>query len=631
MRNIIIGTAGHVDHGKTTLIKALTGIDTDRLKEEKERGMTIDLGFASLTLPNGQKVGIVDVPGHERFIKNMLAGAGGVDLALLVIAADESVMPQTVEHLEILQLLEVKRGVVALTKADMVDHEWLDAVIDDVRSSLSDTFLKNSPIIPVSSTAGTGLDSLLDALQTTCEDVQTRDTSGSFRLPVDRIFTLTGFGTVVTGTLVSGTIHVGDPVDILPNGLHSRVRQLQVHGHKMEAASAGTRVAINLAGLDVPDIERGDVCATPDTIKASNAFDLKLSLLDNAPKPLKNRSRVRLYIGTAELLGRLTLLDRDELKPGDTGYVQFKSELPAAALRGDRFVLRSYSPMLTVGGGVVLDPTAKRHKRFDEATIMNLDTSSRGTPEELLEQELRSSSAGIPIRGITHIDDSDALLLSLKAKNKVVELDGGLLMHAAVISSYAESFRDVLIQFHKKNPLRPGMPKEELRASTAKSIDLKVFASIISFMVKEDILSSSNTLVSLHGIEPNLTPDQKLAFDSIITTLRDSEYNPPSLDDLIVRSGLQQAIAIQLIELLNYRGDITKVAEGMYFHTDVLRSAEKSVRDFLSENERITVAQFRDLTSSSRKYALSLLEYFDEKRVTKRVGDERMLLKSALI
>ena len=630
MKNIIIGTAGHVDHGKTTLIRALTGTDTDRLKEEKERGMTIDLGFAHLTLPNGESAGIVDVPGHERFVKNMLAGAGGVDVALLVIAADESVMPQTVEHLEILDLLEVKRGVIALTKADLVDADWIEVVKDDVAKALAGTFLADSPMIPVSSTTGDGLPELVAALQDACESVAERDASGPFRLPVDRVFTLTGFGTIVTGTLVAGTVKVGDPIELLPSGLKSRVRQLQVHGQKVESASAGSRVAINLAGLEVAELGRGDVCTTPGTLKASSLFDLRLTLLGDAAKPLKNGARVRLHVGTAELIGRMILLDRDELQPGDQAYAQFRSETQAAAARGDRFVIRSYSPMNTIGGGVIIDPVARKHRRFDSAALSALETSSKGAPEELVEQALKQSPTGMNAAELSKasgVADIRGLLDSLKSSGRAVELSGGRLIHAHLLSQHAARIHETLDQFHARNPLRPGMPKEELRMTAAKAFDSRSFAVLLAYLEEAGEIATSGTAASLPGREVCLSPDQGSAAEKIISALEKAGYNVPSPDEFLKTSGVPPATAKEILDLLVHRGDAVKVAEDIYLHRSTVEQAERTIREHISKNAKITVSEFRDLVGTTRKYALPLLEYFDSKRVTRRRGDERVLVR----
>lgn len=631
MKNVTIGTAGHVDHGKTTLIAALTGIDTDRLKEEKERGMTIDLGFAPLKLPNGLVAGIVDVPGHERFIKNMLAGAGGVDVALLVVAADESVMPQTVEHLDILQLLEVKRGVVALTKSDMVDEEWIEAVKEDVRKALDQTFLADAPVIPVSGVTGQGLPDLLNALTEIVEEVEARDSAGSFRLPIDRVFTMTGFGTVVTGTLVTGVLKIDGQVEIMPKGLGSRIRGLQLHGKKVDSVSAGTRIAVNLAGVEVGELTRGDVCATPGTLKASNLFDLKLNLLKTAPKPLKNGARVRLHVGTAELLGRLVLLDRDELQPGEQSYAQFRSEERAACAKGDHFVIRRYSPMVTVGGGVVVDPVPRRHKRFDVSVISSLETSSQGTPEELLEQTLKRSSVGMSFNELEKasvLPEIAGLVESLKADGRIVELPGGRLIHSHTLSELAGRVENAMKAFHARNPMKPGMQREELRTMTARQFDNRSFSAILTHLSGTGLIEASDTVVRLPDHEVTLDPQQESAAQMILQELRRSGMNVPSQDELLGMTGMHPTAAREILDLLIQRGEIVRIDENLCLHASTVTKAESMLREFLENNGKITVSQFRDLTGSSRKYALPLLEHFDSKRVTRRVGDERVLART---
>ncbi len=633
MKDIIVGTAGHVDHGKTALIKALTGIDTDRLKEEKERGMTIDLGFASLVLPNGQRVGIVDVPGHERFLKNMLAGAGGIDAVLMVIAADESVMPQTVEHLEILQLLDVRRGVVALTKSDLVDKDWVEVVRDDVRETLAGTCLEKAPVISVSAATGQGLPDLLTALTQACEAVETRDCSGPFRIPVDRVFTLTGFGTVLTGTLISGTVTVGDAVEIMPRGIRSRARQIQVHGEKVESARAGTRVAVNLVGLEVGHLSRGDVCTAPGLLRASDLLDLNLTLLKTAPRPLKHRTRVRFHVGTAELLGRIALLDRDELEPGDQAYVQFQAESPTAAARGDRFVIRSYSPMRTIGGGVIIDPNARKHKRFDAAALSALETASDGSAEELIDQTFRQHPAGLLVRELSNklaITDADVqgAIDSLRRTGKLIELDGGRFMHALVVADYESKISSALVDFHRSEPLKPGMSREALRNTAARALDSRVFASLLTRLQHTGQIAMSKTSVSLPDHQVDLSKAQRAAADALSHALKDAGCNVPAAEELLQRTGLPRQEARAVLELLVHQGEVRKIADGLYHHSSTVTQTERMLKDYLRKHGSITVSQFRDLTSSSRKYAVPLLEYFDSKRVTRRVGDERVLAKT---
>lgn len=634
MKRIIIGTAGHVDHGKTTLIKALTGIDTDRLKEEKERGMTIDLGFAMLNLPNGLRVGIVDVPGHERFIKNMLAGAGGVDVALMVIAANESVMPQTMEHLDILRLLDVKHGVIALTKVDLVEPEFLEIVKEDIRSRLADTFLEDAPIVPVSAMTNVGIPELLSALEDVCSRVPQRDSLGPFRVPIDRVFTVTGFGTVVTGTLVSGTVRIGDAAEILPKGINTRIRGIQVHGQKVEAAEAGSRVALNLAGVELPDIERGDVCATPGILKASKLLDLKLTLLKNIPKPLANRTRVRFHIGTAEVIGRIVLLDRDELGAGEEAFAQFRAETPVVAMKNDRFVIRTYSPMLTIGGGVIIESSARRHKRFDDSVIASLEETSSCTPFAIIEQILKRADAGItPAEIIKSSEltslDIQELLEKLKASGHVIELESGRLFHAAVTASYADKIYKSLADYHSRHALKLGMQKEELRRTACKALDNKTFTALLTKLMNEGKISISEALVSLADYSPKLNSKQRAACEFIISELQRTGLNAPSDDELLHGTGLPTVEAKEIMELLVHRGEVIKITDGLYLHPSVVSQAEKLIREYLEKNGKLTVAQARDILGSSRKYIIPLLEYFDKKRITRRLGDERILLKEA--
>ncbi|MCL6520184.1 MAG: selenocysteine-specific translation elongation factor [Armatimonadetes bacterium] len=634
MKRIIIGTAGHVDHGKTTLIKALTGIDTDRLKEEKERGMTIDLGFAMLNLPNGLRVGIVDVPGHERFIKNMLAGAGGVDVALMVIAANESVMPQTMEHLDILRLLDVKHGVIALTKVDLVEPEFLEIVKEDICSRLANTFLEDAQIIPVSVMTNVGIPELLSALEDVCSRVPQRDSLGPFRVPIDRVFTVTGFGTVVTGTLVSGTVRTGDAAEILPKGINTRIRGIQVHGQKVEAAEAGSRVALNLAGVELPDIERGDVCATPGILKASKLLDLKLTLLKNIPKPLANRARVRFHIGTAEVIGRIVLLDRDEVGAGEEAFAQFRAETPVVAMKNDRFVIRTYSPMLTIGGGIIIESSARRHKRFDESVIALLEETSSGTPFATIEQILKRADAGItPAEIIKSSEltslDIQELLEKLKAAGHVIELESGRLFHASVIASYADKIYKSLVDYHSRHALKLGMQKEELRRTACKLLDNKTFTALLTKLMNEGKINMSEALISLPDYSPKLNSKQQAACEFIISELRRTGLNAPSDDELLQGTGLPIVEAKEIMELLVHRGEVIKITDGLYLHPSVVSQAEKLIREYLEKNGKLTVAQARDILGSSRKYIIPLMEYFDKKRITRRLGDERILLKEA--
>jgi len=632
MRNVIIGTAGHVDHGKTMLIKTLTGIDTDRLREEKERGMTIDLGFAVLKFPNGQRAGIVDVPGHERFLKNMLAGAGGVDVALMVIAADESVMPQTLEHLDILNLLEVRHGVIAVTKSDLVDSDWLEVVREDIRTCVRGTFLENALIVSVSSLTGDGIADLTTALQQECEKAEGRPITGAFRLPIDRVFTLTGFGTVVTGTLVSGTVRIGDQAEIMPMGLQTRVRTIQVHGSNVQHAEAGTRVAMNLANVEVSDIRRGAVCATPGLLKPSKFLDVRVVLLKRVPRPLINRARIRLHIGTSEVIGRITLLDRDSLTPGDEAPAQFEAESHIAALRGDRFVIRSYSPMMTIGGGTVLEPTPTKHKRFDTQVISLLQAGIQGSHQEVVEQTLRRIPGGATPTDLAKacgISEEELLpiLKAMKHDGRIVEIGGSRLFHVDIISRHKSELKRVLAEFHTRHSLKPGMPKEELRNSISKELDVRTFTSLLTQMHNDGEVVMSDVFVSLANFQPSLGTKEQAAHGRIVSELRKAGLNAPSVQELLHSTGLPIPQAKDLLDLLIRRGEIVRIADDICLHRDILMRVEQQLRDYLGKHGKITISQFRDLAGTTRKYAVPLMEYFDKQKITRRVGDERVLVK----
>ena len=627
-RHVIIGTAGHVDHGKTTLIKALTGIDADRLKEEKERGMTIDLGFAFLALPGGQRVGIVDVPGHERFLKNMLAGATGVDLVLLVIAADEGVMPQTKEHLEILELLEAKKGIVALTKSDTVDPEWLEMVEEDVRGALKSTFLKDAPIIRVSSITGTGIEELAAQLARLVEETEQRSCEGPFRLPVDRVFTITGFGTVVTGTLVSGTVHVGEPVQILPQQMASRVRQIQVHGTKLQEVCAGTRVAINLAGVEVSDVGRGDVLVPPGYLVPSARLDAHVRMLPEAPKALRSGVRVRLHIGTAEHIGRVIVLGSSEIAPAGEGYIQFVSETRAVAARGDRFVIRSYSPMQTIGGGTILDPTAPRHRASEARTIEALERRRRGEPADLLEDTLLSAPGPVVLKdAAARIGLSEAeiapFMNRLEEDGRAIRLDGRRVIHSAVFGSLSARIAAALEEYHKSSSLKAGMAKEELRAAAARNLDLRAFGAVLAQMERLGLAAASENMVRLPTHEVRLSDEEKRTAELVERLYREAGCNPPTVEQVARRGGPR---AMPVLQYLVDTGSLVKIDEGVYLHAETVGTAERMLRERLAGGRAITVSEFRDITGSSRKYAVPLLEYFDAKKLTRRVGDERVLV-----
>jgi selenocysteine-specific elongation factor len=536
VEHLIIGTAGHVDHGKTALVNVLTGIDTDRLKEEKERGISIELGFAPLLLPSGRKAGIVDVPGHERFIKNMLAGAGGFDLVLLVIAADEGVMPQTREHLDILQLLQVTNGIVVLTKIDLVDKEWLELVEEDVHEFLKDTLLEKAPLVKVSATNGTGIQELLQKIDLMSTQLTPRSISGLPRLPVDRVFTITGFGTVVTGTLVSGVLRLGDTVEIQPQGHISRIRSLQVHGKKVEEALAGQRVAVNLPGLELEQVARGSVVAAVGTMSPTNRIDIKLLLLKNASRPLKNRTRVRFYLGTSETLGRVILLDRDELAAGTLAYAQLELEDELVAAKGDRFVIRSYSPMYTIGGGTVVDPHPRRkHKRFRADVLDALATRERGNPAELVEQYLSYANSlnlvgDIAVATGLKEDEAERAINELVQSGRVKMLNGDGKRYYVSSDAYQRWCADItnlLQSYHSNYPLREGYPREDLRSRMFHFINSRVFQILLLEMEKDGLLRVTAKTVALKGFTSGLSPQQGEAINRIRQILLEASFLPP--------------------------------------------------------------------------------------------------------
>jgi len=633
VEHLIIGTAGHVDHGKTALVNALTGVDTDRLKEEKERGISIELGFAPLLLPSGRKAGIVDVPGHERFIKNMLAGASGFDLVLLVIAADEGVMPQTREHLDILQLLQVTNGIVVLTKIDLVDEDWLELVEEDVHEFLKGTILENAPLVKVSATNGTGIQELLEKIDLVAQQLTPRLTNGLPRLPVDRVFTITGFGTVVTGTLVSGVLRLGDTVEIQPQGHISRIRSLQVHGKKVEEALAGQRVAVNLPGLELGQVARGSVVAAVGTMSPTNRIDIKLLLLKSAPRPLKNRTRVRFYLGTSETMGRVILLDRDELAAGTMAYAQLELENELVAAKGDRFVIRSYSPMYTIGGGTVIDPHPKRkHKRFRADVLNALATQERGTPAELVKQFL-SAANNIHLVGdiavATGLQEEEAE----RAVNELVQIGRVKMLSADDKEYYVSSntyqrwcadITKLLQSYHSDYPLREGYPREDLRSRMFHFINNRVFQVLLREMEKDGLLRVAANTVALKDFTPGLSPQQAETINKIKKIFFEASFLPPAWNEITKSINIDDTFAFEILQYLLRTGELVKISEDIYFEKSILALAREKITVVLRDKGEITVAELRDLLNTTRKYALPLMEYFDKEKLTRRVGDKRL-------
>lgn len=631
MKNyIVVGTAGHVDHGKTTLVKALTGIDTDRLVEEKKRGITIELGFAFFALPSGLRAGVVDVPGHERFIKNMLAGVSGIDLVVLVIAADEGVMPQTKEHLDILQLLGVEKGIIALTKTDMVEEDWLLLVEEEVRTAVKGTFLENAPLVPVSAVTGQGLGQLKATIDDLATKVAPREQSGYFRLPIDRVFTMTGFGTVVTGTLLSGKLEVGQNIEILPAGLASRVRHLQVHGQSVNEALAGQRVAVNLAGLEVSELNRGDVLAQPDIWRPTQYLDVKLHLLASSPKSLANRERIRFHLGTKEVMGRVILLDEQELQPGSFGFAQIRLENSVIASPQDLFVLRSYSPMTTIGGGTILDPYPPQHKRFREEILQRLEVKEKGSLEELLEQALESEAFSFftldqlaeKLQTEKNLaQEGMAKILAQGKANKVNDL----FIHRQYLEKIRQELANLLTNFHRQFPLKAGYAKELARKKLPGKLSLKNYNALLELFKAEGWLTGAGENLKLADHQVVFSSEQQAIKEKIERLYLELAFNPPSKTEVfsVVTKVAGEDKVKQVYEALLDLGILVAITPDLVFHREIIEKGAHILREKVQD--QFTVADFRDWVGSSRKYALPLLEYYDQKALTQRQGDKRRL------
>jgi selenocysteine-specific elongation factor len=632
MKQVVMGTAGHIDHGKTQLIKALTGIDTDRLKEEKERGITIDLGFAHLTCEDGTEVGVIDVPGHERFVRNMLAGVGGIDLVMLVIAADEGVMPQTREHLAICQLLRVKEGLVALTKADLVDEDWLELVREDTREFLKGTFLEGEPIVPVSAKTGQGLDELKHALQGLVERVPPKHLQGKFRLPVDRVFTIRGFGTVVTGTLFSGRIRVEDRIEIYPKGIEAKIRGLQVHNASVPEAVAGQRTAINLQGIDKVELERGDVLGHPGEFAPTFMLDALLQHLPDAPRPLRHRARVRLHVGTSEIMGRVILLDRDDLAPGEEAYVQFRLEEPAIVLPRDRFVIRSYSPVQTIGGGMVLDAQPTKHRRGDSGLAAHFRLLAEGGPEEIFAHHLQQAThQGVRLAEFlprTELSEAQlrqvATTLQRAGRARPVNGDTGWYLHADALDSLRRELRRCLETYHRQNPLKPNIPIEELRAKV-RGLGERVCLMALEDLRQQDAVVVERERVRLATHQVALDDARERLLNALEAEFLVAGYQPPRVEELFAKLNIGKDHDKALLQVLLDQGRAVRLKENVVFHRANLAKAESLLVQFLRDHREITPIEFKDLLGVSRKYAIPMLEYFDSQKITMRVGDKRIL------
>lgn len=623
VKSIILGTAGHIDHGKSSLVKALTGIDPDRLKEEKERGITIDLGFANLAFPDGLTVGIVDVPGHERLIKNMLAGAGGIDIVLMVIAADEGIMPQSKEHLSICELLKIKSGLVAVTKADLVEKEWLDLIIEEIKNFVKGTFLEGSEIIPVSSKTGYNIDLLKNKIREIAHTVKPKMIDGLFRLPIDRVFTLKGFGTVVTGTAISGKITINSTVEILPSKITSKVRGLQSHGKSTEIAYAGQRIGINLQGVEKESVKRGDVVVTANRFVPTTIVDAKLDILKDAPD-VKSRSLVHFYSGTSETIARLILYEREVIRSGESCYCQLRLNDPVVVLSGDRFIIRRFSPLETIGGGEILDPHPLKRKKKEG--IFDLEILEKGSLKEKIELKIKKSSFnGYPVSdvegwiqaNIPDIRDSIDVLLK---EGRIIRKEN-LLFHRDCFASFKDNVMSILSDYHRNNPLKSGMPKEELRARF--SINTDSFSELLSLLdnvtIEKDILRLRDYKVSTKLIDRSIK-------EKVISILERSRFQPPFRGDLANMLSIDEKEVTDILRLLAKEGMIVRINDSVYLSKSNYEKMIEFLKRFFSKKTEMSVAEFRDMLNTSRKYALPILEYLDSNKITLRVGDMRKLM-----
>jgi len=633
LKEIILGTAGHIDHGKTSLIKACTGVDTDRLKEEKLRGITIELGFASINLSNGQHLGIVDVPGHEKFVKNMVAGATGIDIVAMVIAADEGVMPQTREHLEICSLLGIQTGLVVLTKIDMVDEEWLELVTEDVREFMQGSFLENAPVIPVSSATGQGIPEFLKTLEVLSNQVPERMSSGIFRLPVDRVFSMKGFGTVITGTLISGKISVGDTVMIYPSRVTSKVRGIQVHNQSVNEAITGMRTAINFQGLEKASINRGDIVSTPDVLVPGYMLDVSLNYLDSNAKALKNRTRVRFHSGTSEIMGIIALLDREELAPGESAVIQIRLDTPVTCIKDDRFVVRSYSPVRTIGGGKILNPIPPKHKRFRADIISGIETLSEALPTDIISHHGQEAGfAGISFRELrlmTNLPEKklDSEIQSLLSRKELIQTDkeNRTYIHREGVDALTRLIIGHLETYHKANPLKAGMPKEELKSKFPSLLNVKTFNLVLQRLIKENRIVQETDTIHLADHKVSLGTDQADIRKKILDTYTQNGLTPPYFKDLVQQLDVDDRRARDVLMLLVSEGDIVKIKEDLFFHSPAVEELKNKMVDFLRTRAEMTTPQFKEIAGVSRKYLIPLIEYFDSQNVTIRVGDVRKL------
>ena len=629
--NAIIGTAGHVDHGKTLLIHALTGIETDRLAEEKKRGITIELGFAHMVLPNGEKAGIIDVPGHEKFVRNMLSGAGSIDLAMLVVAADEGIMPQTREHLAILNLLDIPMGLVVLNKIDLVDEDWLAMVTLDIEEEFAGTFLENAPIIPVSAYNGSGIEALRLEIFAMLDKSPAKKIQRLFRLPIDRVFTMDGFGTVVTGTLIEGSLNLGQDVAIFPSNLVAKARRLQVHGELVEQAFAGQRVAVNLAGLKISDISKGDVAAAPGSMENSRILDIVLEINKDCQREIRHNSRLHLHHGTRDVLCTLVLLEQDVIKSGERAYGQLRLAEPLAAKPGDRFVLRFYSPTETIGGGKILDSQARRVKRHDVLAANRLAIKEKGSLRERVEIVFEEAGLAFEFRSGEYMRqtyfydevDFDTVLAGLIEDNKLMAANGSIL-HISFLNELGQRAQLILNRHHKTNPLQEGMTLQEFYSRLLPRQTGQA-ESVAALLAKFGFIRLGGNVAAHSEFKPTATQTHDKIRDKVLETYLKAGFITPTYDDVASDFVKEKRAYAQTFEALVKNGDLVMLAPQTYMHRANFDKAFEVFAGLAEGGKVVTLGDFRDAISASRKYALAILEYFDKKGITKKVGDGRIL------
>jgi selenocysteine-specific elongation factor len=631
MKHVIVGTAGHIDHGKTALVKALTGVDCDRWEEEKRRGITIDIGFAGLDLDADTHLAFIDVPGHERFVKNMLAGAHGIDLLMLVVAADESIMPQTREHFEITKLLGIKAGLTVVTKSDLVDADMRQVVVEELRTFLKKSFLADQPVLCVSAKTGDGLDELKKELKRLSAEIPQKSSKEYFRLPIDRAFSIKGFGTVVTGTLISGQVSKEDEVDLLPQRKPVRVRGVQVHNRSVNMAFAGQRTAINLQGVEVVELARGMVLARCKTFQPTSRMDVELALIESAPAPLKNRDRVHFHYETSEMVCTVHLLDRAALKPGERGFAQLSLTTPTIAQPQDRFVIRRLSPMVTIGGGIILDPLPRKHDCLDPLAENFLKAARNGDWPGILQYIIsESESKGIIIEDLVARTGLRQEVLQDRLKSLVdqhkIHFLSTRILSTEQLEKLSGQMAALVKEHHTRSPLAIGISKQELKERLGIKVSVEVFEFLLADMVQKKILGISKDLVHAAGRSVALSSEEDTGKKIILEAFRSAGLAVPSVDEVLARLKIDRARAKQIVQLLVREGALVRVTTDLMFHADSIRELRDRLRAWKAKSPRISVGEFKEMTGISRKYAIPLLEYLDRERVTRRDGDARVIL-----